>query len=285
MAVKNFGGSKNNAVNYGIRTLENGNRIFVTECEATDPGAIKFTRQKDSPSGAFKAGDVFYAKGGNAISGVLKGLWVRDGFGGGAAKELNVGFASINEKGEPVTEFVKLPLVSDKGRLDNATARVLIAMNKADLGEEVALAVHTFKHKAGEKIVNAKGEDTGKVWEKDGANVVMSLYQEHLSSEHNPNGRVTLEAGEHYTQPTFFVKGKEVVTITHETKVPEGAVVQYDVENAAGFYADIVNSVMSRIGDAAKAAPPAANNVSDDDMTFGGDAEEQAARTRMGSRP
>lgn len=283
MAVRNFGNNNSKSVNYGIRTLDSGNRIFVTECDQTDKDAIKFTRQKDG--NGFKAGDEFYAKGGNAIAGVLKGAWIRNGFGSDVAKELNLGFASADESGKVVTEFVKLPLMNDKGRIDNATARALIALNKAELGEEVALAIHTFKHKAGDKITNAAGEDTGKVWEKDGANVVLSVYQDHLATDDNPNGRIGIAKDEYYTQPTFFVKGKDVISITPETKVPEGAVVQYDTEDATAFYDGLVKSIMSKVGDASKDAPPAERtSVSDDDVQFG-DEQDQASRSRMGSRP
>lgn len=282
MAVKNFGGNNNSSVNYSIRTLDSGNRIFVTECDPTDKDAIKFTRQKDGTN--FKAGDDFYAKGGNVVSGVLKGVWVHNGYNSDVAKDLAIGLASTDASGKVVTEFVKLPLMNDKGRLDNATVRVLAALNKADLGEEIDLAIHTFKHKAGDKITNAAGEDTGKVWEKDGVNIVMSVYQPHLVTNDNKNGRIAIPKDEHYTQPTFYVDKSKVIQITPGvTKVKEGAIVQYDTEDATAFYDSLVKSIVSKVGDASKLAPPAA---SPDDMQFGDDQSDNAGfNTRIGSRP
>jgi len=281
MAVKNFGAKQNSdAVNYSVRQLPNGDRFFATECDAGDTGAVSLTRQKDSPSGKFKAGDVFYCKGGNSISGVIKGLWVRDGYGGGAAKELSIGFASTDESGKVSREFLKMGLLDEKGRVDSNTARFLIALNKADLGEEITLAVHTFKHKAGDKM----SDKTDAVWEKDGVSTVMSVYQQHLATQDNPNGRIMLEHADYYNQPTFYVKGKDVIGLKQGEKAPAGALVNYDAEDATAFYSSAVEAVNSKVVKDDKFASNTAP-VSEDDTSFGDESADAAARSRVANRP
>jgi hypothetical protein len=286
MAVKNFGGNKfADSVNYGIRGLPDGRRAFMTECGANDQGAVQMTRTKDGIH--HKVGDIFYCKGGNAIGGLVKGLWVRDGYQTTVGKELNVGFSSVNEEGKVEREFLKLSLVSDDGRIDTQTAAFLAALNKAELGEEITLAVHTFTHKAGD-LMN-KEEPDGKKWDKDGYTTMLKVYQEHLKTDDNPHGGITVAATERYVQPSDYVKGKDVIELGLGEKPPVGIKVQYDAESAAEFYSGVVASVTAKVGsdhkfdEAAKKVPV----DSDDDRVFGGEQGEgdDEVRTRMANRP
>lgn len=280
MGVGHFGGQRDATASYSMRKLADGKRIFATECQGGEPGAIEMVRQKDGKR--HKAGDIFYVKGGNAINGVIKGMWIRPGYNG-AGKELSIGFASDDGTGKMVREFLQLPLLNEDGRIDNATARFLAALDKIDLGEEVTLAVHTFHHKAGDKM----SENSDKVWEKDGDSVLLSVYQPHLATEDNPNGKIALEKSDFYVQPTFFIKGKQVIDITPDVKVPADAKVQYNGEDADAYATAKVEAVMSKVArDDKFQAPPAGGEsggpASEDDMRFG--EEEQAARSR-GQRP
>lgn len=275
MGVKNFGKNNNTAAtNYSVRTLPDGKRSFMTECSADTQGAIALVRSKDGKN--HKAGDEFFCRGGNAIGGVVNGFWLRDGYQSTVAKELNIGFSSIGDDGKPVREFLQLSLMDDKGRIDSNTARALIALNKAELGEEVTLAIHTFLHKAGDTV--REGEDA--VWSKDGYITVLSAYQDHLATDENPNGRIGIEENERYNQPRYYVKGKDVIELGVGEKAPAGATEQFDADNAMEFLNGVIASLGSKVVKTENLAP--SHTDTDDDHQFGGDPDQdEAARNRM----
>lgn len=298
MAVKNLFFNKGSSKNYKVRVQEDGIRIFATECEATEPGAIKFIHSKNGNN--FKAGDPFYATGGNVINGVLNGAWVKDGFKPSTkksvrTKELTLGFKSVDKDNNVTVDFLQLPLLNDEGRINSDVARLLVALNKADLGEDLSVVIHTFKHKAGD-VMNEK---TGVKWEKDGYNTKLSAYQDHKVTDENKRGIIKVEKDELYVQPKRyemdgedFSSDRVVVQITPETKVPEGAVIRYNTEDAAAFYTGIVAAINSKIGVTDKDAPTesASNTVDDDDMQFSDDDDmqfgddDESSRSRMGNR-
>lgn len=273
MAVKNFGKGNTEANNYALRTLPNGSRAFVMECGAGDAGAIEMKTAKEGKKGP--AGTIYYASGGNSISGLVKYVGEKAGFGGGLAKELSIGFSSLDENGKIVRDFLQLPLIDEKGRIDKSSAKVLSLLEKAELGEEVTLAVFTFKHKVGEKM----SEGSDKVWEKDGFDSVMSMYQAHLQSEANPNGTIKLEAADYYNQPSFYVKGQSVVNLGQGEHPPVGVdgkpayPVIYNAEDAASFIGGVISSIKSKLSldDKFVQATQNASSVIDDDAAFGDD--------------
>lgn len=283
MAAKNFGGGKNMTFNnYNVRTLPDGKRAFMTECAATDEGAVQMTRVKDGKN--HSAGDIYFCKGGNAMAGLLKSISAVDGYQTTVGKQLKLGFASVNEaSGEIERDSLQLGLVNDDGRIDRATASLLAAINKVEVGEEVMVAIHTFLHKAGDKM---NDEPDSPVWSEDGYTVHLNAYQPHLATEDNPNGKIGLEAEDYYTQPSYYVKGASVIPLGRGEKPPVGIKASYDTENAAEFYSTIVQSVSASIGKDPHFANHQAPAGEAGDYEFGADDRaEEEARSRMSSRP
>ena len=277
MAIRNFGSKQSNAINYQVRRLATGKSIFATDCEPTDPAAIQMTRAKNSTTGKFMKGDSFYVKGDNAIQGTINFAAVQEGFEA-PAKNLTIGLKSVDESGKKVTEFLKLSLVSSTGRINDATARLLVALQKADLGEEILVAIHTFEHKAGDDM----GDDSGRKWEKDGDRTIISAYQEHLKSADNVHGIIAVPRDAVFKQPRFAFSGGKTTALAEGEAVPAGAQVLYDHEAAAKYAAGVANDLMGRIrpSDAPASQPPASNEEHGDDMSFGDDAPVTGMRQR-----
>lgn len=274
MAVKNFGGNRSDAVNYDMRKIGN-QMMFVTQCQPGDEGAIQLTRSKDGKN--HKAGDVYYVKGGNAIGGKLVYIGVQDGFQG-AARNLVVG---LTENGGPI-DFVRLPLVNEKNKINDATRRLLPALAKVDLGEELTLAAFCFEHKAGDEIKNKEGEVVG-IRDSDGYSAYLNVYQEHMKTADNENGKISAAPNEMFVQERLVQKGRSLVALEKGEKAPEGAVITYDEGVAEQYAKQIVAGIVAKMPrrekteqHAKQAAPDHVEDVAfgEEDVAFGDDAAQ-----------
>ena len=291
MAVKNFGGGRRNeAENYRLYKV-GSEMIFGAPCEASTPGAIMMTRQKDSPKGNFKAGDNYYIKGGNAVSGKLAYISVDKGYLGVGAN-LTVGFAPEAD-GQPF-EFVTVPLVNEKHRINDAVRRLLPALAKAELGEPVTIASHVFEHKAGDEIKSKDGDVIGRR-ERDGYVNYLSAYQDHLKdSVKNKNGKIEVLDSELFVQERLVQKGRNLVALAPGERAAEGQTIVYDEGVAEEYARKIVADIRSRmpkrekVADLAKSVaadnaatePSSHADLSDDDLMFG-EEDDVRARQRM----
>lgn len=283
MAVKNFGGgSRKDAENY--RLFKIGNKIlFGTNCEPGDEGAIQMTRTKDGKN--HKSGDVYYIKGGNAISGKVAYLAVEKGYNNVGAN-LVIG---LTEDDGPF-EFVSLPLVSDKNKINDATRRLLPALAKSELGEPVTIAAYTFDHKAGDEIKAKEGEVIGHR-ERDGYSNYLNVYQEHLKSDKNKNGKIEVAENELFVQERLVQKGRNLVALAPGERAAEGQSIVYDEGVAEDYAKKVIADIRARLPKRERVSQLAEGasaghdfqesaSPSDEDMTFGDD-DSVPARQRM----
>ncbi len=273
MPIYNPERKNNETINYKIRNYKDEKgierAIFATECDATEPDAIRSVRTKDGKN--HKAGDPFWIKGGPGISAdAITGVYMREGFGGGCAREVTVQMSSQNDKGGRVTEFLQMNLVAQDGKMNPKTMALLEAISKSDLGEPVMLRTYLNHHKAGDPM--SKKEDAN-LWEKDGAALSLFLTQPHLKDENNEHGTVymTKEEGA-FTQP-------KIVSTTGKVSFDEESVIRHAQELVDGITARVKNI---KKHDAAPAPlPPPADAAAPartaDDMTCGLDADEGAS--------
>jgi len=239
--IQKTGGNQNNAVQYSLRKLPNGSRVFAVECAADAPGAVELVRSKDSPSGKFVSGDKFHVQTGDTLVGKLGGMWVKQGFGGGVSREVSILLTSNDTEGAKVAEFLQLRLLDDKGRVDRETASLLARLKNVKRDEDVSLSVFTFAHKAGDPIDKNRPEAGN--WDKAGSTMALAMYQESLKSEANPKGTVKAAADEYYRQPTFYISGTSVIHIKQGEKAPDNVVVNYDAQDAISFAEGIAAAV------------------------------------------
>jgi hypothetical protein len=271
MAVKNFGGTRGEAENYGLRKV-NDQMLFLTMCAAGDEGAIQMTRTKDGAH--HKVGDTYFMRGGNAVSGRLSYIAVKDGYpAGGVSKELSIGFAPEKEGGK--MEFVTLPLVNDKHKINDATRRLLPALLKAELGEEITIAASIFNHKAGEEMKDREGNVIG-TRESDGYATYLTAYQDHLITPENKNGKIVVDHDEMFVQERLIQKGRELVALAADERAPKDSVITYDEGVAERYARDVVDQVKARLPKnekmeqaANKVASSEQPPISDDDIQFG----------------
>lgn len=286
MAVKNFGGrGRSETENY--RMYKVGNQmIFATLCEAGSPGAIQMTRTKDGAN--HKAGEVYHIKGGNAAGGKLAYISVDKGYLGAGAN-LTVGFAPEAD-GDPF-EFVTMPLVNEKHKINDATRRLLPALAKADLGEPITIVSYMFEHKKGDEIKSKDGEVIGHR-ERDGYANYLNAYQDHLKdAANNKNGRIVVDEADLFVQERLVQKGRNLVALAPNERAAEGQSIVYDEGVAEDYAKKIVADIRARlpkrerVSDLAKDAEEKADklpqDVNDDDLTFGDDTQDATLRQRM----
>ncbi len=265
MPIYNPERKNNETINYKIRSYKDEKgierAIFSTECSATDPGAIEVVRQKDGKN--HKAGDVFYIKGGPGISAdAITGVYMREGYGGGCAREVTVQMSSQNDKGGRVTEFLQMNLVAQDGKMNAKTMALLEAISKSDLGEPVMLITYLNHHKAGDPM--SKKEDAN-LWEKDGATLALFLTQPHLKDADNEHGTVYMT--------------KEEGAFTQPKNVSSTGKVTFDEESAIRHAQELVDGITDRVKNIKKhdvapdQGPPPADDsdapLEDADMEFG----------------
>lgn len=276
MAVKNFGKGNSAAVNYSVKVLPDNSVIFATRCEAGDEGAVEMVYGAKSKN----AGQKYYVRGGNSITGNLSFIGTRDGYEGNG-KELLLGFRG--EGNEPM-EFVQIPAIGDKHRLNDYTNRLLAGLKNASLGEPLTVAVFNFTHKAGEEMKNKDGEVVG-TYEKDGSNLVMSVYQDHLVTDDNPNGKVSVSREDMLVQERLMMQGRSLVPVPEGQRVDRSLVV-YEEGVADKYLVDTVAAIKGSIPKHAHAERVASASVGntepsfvdhdDSDLVFGEEGEAPA---------